>query len=83
MVNPAKAVAEQFVRRSPMTLLVFGALASLADFAVLYMAAVKEDVLYINQGVGLLNNYGLLSTIYSNAVFPYLAKKYYYGVCSI
>jgi hypothetical protein len=83
MVNPARAIMKQFVRRSPMTLLAFGIIASLVDFGLLYMAAVKEGVLYITQGVGLLNNYGLLSTLIGNAVFPYLAKKYYNGVCSI
>jgi len=83
MVNPARVVAEQFVRRSPMTLLVFGVVVSLADFALLYIVAAREGVLYINQGVGLLNNYGLFSTILGNAVFLYLAKKYYDGVCSI
>jgi hypothetical protein len=83
MANPIRALAEQFVRRSPMTLLVFGIVFSLADFLVLYTAAVKEGVLYIDQGVGLLNNYGLFSTLVGNAVFPYLAKKYYDNICSM
>lgn len=83
MVNPARAFAEQFVRRSPMTLLVFGVLVSLVDSALLYMAAAEEGVLYISEGVGLLQHYGLFSSIIGNAIFPYLAKKYYDGVCSI
>src|SRR5437660_1076853 len=83
MMNPARVVTEQFVRRSPMTLRAFGVVASFADFAVLYIAAVEEGVLYISGGVGLLNNYGLFSTILGNAIFLYLAKKYYDSVCSI
>src|SRR6185295_11252738 len=34
-------------------------------------------------GVGLLNNYGLLSTVVGNAISLYALKKYYDGVCSI
>lgn len=66
-----------------MTLLAFGVVISLIDFGLLYLAADREGVLDIPQGVGLLKNYGLFSTLAGNAVFPYLAKKYYEGVCSI
>lgn len=66
-----------------MTLLVFGVAVSLIDFVALYAAAAKERVLHIDQGVGLLDNYGLLSTIVGNAVSLYVAKKYYDGVCSM
>ena len=83
MVNSVRALAKQFVRRSPMTLLVFGVAVSLIDFVALYAAAAQEGVLHINQGIGLLDNYGLLSTIVGNAVSLYVAKKYYDGVCSI
>jgi len=83
MVNPARALAEQFVRRSPTTLLVLGVTISAIDFTALYAASAKEGVLHISQGVGLLNNYGLLSTIVGNPVLVYLAKKYYESVCSI
>lgn len=83
MVNLVRVFAGQFVRRSPMTLLAFGVAASLTDFGLLYMAAAEEGVLRVDQGVGLLNNYGLLSTVVGNAVFFYLAKKYYDGVCAI
>lgn len=83
MVNLARAFAKQFVRRSPMTLLAFGVAVSLIDFIALYAAAAKEGVLHINQGIGLLDNYGLLSTIVGNAVSLYVAKKYYDGVWSI
>lgn len=79
-MNPVRALAEEFSHRSPMTLLVFGGGASLVDSGLLYMAAAKEGVLYITQGVGLLSNYGLVSTLIGNAVLPYLAKKYYDGV---
>jgi hypothetical protein len=83
MRNPIKALAEQFVHRSPTTLLVFGIVLSFLDFSVLYVAAAKEGVLHINGGIGLLNNYGLFSTILGNAIFFYVARKYYDSVCSM
>jgi hypothetical protein len=83
MVNPARGLAEQFVRRSPTTLLAAGIALSLVDFLALYAAAAKEGVLHVSQGIGLLNNYGLFSTIIGNTVFLYAAKKYYDSVCSI
>ena len=83
MWNPARALAEQFVRRSPTTLLVFGVAVSLVDLAALYAAAAREGVLHVSEGIGLLNNYGLFSTILGNAISLYVAKKYYEGVCSI
>src|SRR5258708_321162 len=82
-MNPAKALAAQFVRRSPMALLALGLAWSGFDFATLYTAAASEGVLRINKGIGLLNNYGLFSTIVGNAVSLYLAKKYYDGICAI
>lgn len=83
MVNPARALSEQFVRRSPTTLLGIGMIIALVDFVTLYAAASREGVLYISQGVGLLNHYGIFSTILGNAISLYAAKKYYDGVCSI
>ncbi|MGZ5436150.1 MAG: hypothetical protein ACXWID_12850 [Pyrinomonadaceae bacterium] len=83
MVNPARALARQFVRRSPTTWLGIGVALSVVDFATLYVAAVRDGVLYIDQGIGLLNHYGLLSTIVGNAIALYTAKKYYDGVRSI
>lgn len=83
MLNPVRALADQFLRRSPTTLLSFGVAFSLLDFAALYAAAAREGVLHISEGIGLLDNYGLFSTILGNAVFPYIAKKYYDGVCSM
>jgi hypothetical protein len=83
MANPARALAEQFVRRSPTELLVFGGVLSVADLLVLYAAAWKEGVLHVEQGVGLLTNYGLFSTLLGNAVYLYLAKKYYDYICSM
>lgn len=82
-MNPARALAKQFVLRSPTTLLAFGIAVSLVDFLVLYAVAAKEGVLHVSEGIGLLNNYGLFSTILGNAVSLYVAKKYYDGVCSI
>lgn len=83
MRNPVKALAEQFVRRSPTTLLGFGVVISFIDFSFLYVAAAKEGVLHINGGIGLLNNYALFSTIFGNAIFFYVARKYYDSVCSM
>lgn len=83
MVNPARTLAAQFVDRTPSALLAFGVALSLFDFATLYAAAAKEDVLHLSGGIGLLNNYGLFSTILGNSVFLYLAKKYYDSVCSL
>lgn len=83
MVNPARGLAEQFVRRSPTTLLAFGIALSLVDSLALYAAAAKEGVLHVSKGIGLLNNYGLFSTIIGNAIFLYVAKKEYDSVCSI
>ncbi len=40
-----------------------------------------EHVLHIRGGIGLLDNYGLLSTLTGNAIFPYLARLYYECVC--
>jgi hypothetical protein len=83
MVNPARALSKQFVQRSPTTLLGIGIALSLVDFVTFYAAAVRDGVLHINQGVGLVNHYGLFSTIVGNAIALYAAKKYYDGVCSI
>jgi hypothetical protein len=83
MVNPARALAKQFVRRSPTTLLGIGVALSLVDFLAFYIATVRDGVLQISHGVGLLNHYGLFSTIIGNAISLYAVKKYYDGVCSI
>jgi hypothetical protein len=83
MVNPARALAKQFLRRSPTTLLGIGIALSLVDFVAIYAAAKRDGVLHISQGIGLFNHYALFSDIFCNAVFLYAAKKYYDGVCSI
>src|ERR1051325_10851747 len=83
MVNPARALTKQFVRRSPAALLGIGTALALIDFVTLYTASSREGVLYISQGVGLLNPYEIFSTILGNAISLYAAKKYYEGVCSI
>lgn len=83
MLNPARMLAIQFVRTCPTTLLVLGIAISVVDFVTLYAAAASEGVLYVSEGIGLLNNYGLFSTILGNAIALYVAKKYYDGVCSI
>src|SRR6185503_11174118 len=83
MFNPARALSRQFVRRSPTTLLGIGIALSLIDFLAVYAAAARDGVLWIDQGVGLLNHYGFFSTIFSNAISLYAVKKYYDGVCAI
>lgn len=82
MRNPGRILAERFVRLSPPTILAFGFALSLLDFLALYLAATKEGVLYIEEGVGLLSNQGILSTILGNAFFLFLAKQYYDAICS-
>jgi hypothetical protein len=83
MRNPVRNITKQFLHRSPTALLSFGIAVSLIDSLALYGAAAKDGVLHINQGVGLLNNYGLFSTIAGNAISFYVARKYYDSVCSI
>ena len=74
MLHPARALANQFLVRSTLTLLATGCALSLIDFAALYSAAAKEGVLHIPRGVGLLDNYGLLATLIANGVVINLAK---------
>jgi hypothetical protein len=83
MRSPAKTLAHQFLTSSPLTLLAFGILLSLFDFSALYGAASRDGVLRIDHGVGLLQNYGLISSIFGNSVFLYLAKIYYDAIRSI
>jgi hypothetical protein len=83
MRNPAKLLTEQFVLRSPFTLLVAGTALAVVDLLTIYAAASKDGVIRIEGGVGLVNHYGLMSTIAGNAISFYVAKKYYDGVCSI
>lgn len=83
MVNPARALLKQFARRSPVSLLGIGTVLSLVDFGVVYAAAARDGVLWMEQGVGLLEHYGFLSTIFGNTIALYAAKKYYDGVRSI
>ncbi len=82
-MNPIKELTNQFLVNSRFTILAMGVVLSLIDFGMLYWAAAKEGVLHIDRGVGLLQNYGLFSTVLGNALFPYLAKTYYDAVGSI
>jgi len=82
-MSPLKALAAQFVRRDPGAVLAFGIVLSLVDFGTLYTAASAEGVLRIKGGIGLLDNLGLLSTLFGNAISLYAAKKYYDGVQSM
>src|ERR1041385_1301632 len=83
MVNPAQPFARGFLRLNSTMLLALGTVVSAVDAVTLFNAAKWDGVLRIDQGVGLLNNYGLISTLVGNALFFYLAKKYYQGVGSI
>ena len=83
MRNPVKVLAKEFLERPPATLLGLGIAISVLDALILYGAANKEGVLHVDQGVGLLKNYGLFSTIVGNAISFYAARKYYDSVCSI
>jgi hypothetical protein len=60
-----------------------GVALSLLDFIAIYAAAARDGVLHLSQGIGLLDHYGLLSTIVGNSISLYAAKKYYDGICSI
>lgn len=75
-----RALFDQFLQRSPFRLLGFGIAVSLVDSLMLYGAASKNGVLHIENGVGLLNNYGLISTIIGNAISFYLVRRYYDSV---
>ena len=83
MVSPVRVVVNQFLFRSPMTLLAVGLVISGLDFGFLFVAARKESVLHIPQGVGLLDNFGLLSTVIGNAFSFYVVRKYFDYVCAI
>src|SRR6185369_690638 len=83
MVSPEKVVVNQFLFRSPMILLAAGFGISGLDFLFLFVAAARESVLHIPQGVGLLDNLGLLSTVIGNAFSFYVVRKYYDYVCAI
>jgi hypothetical protein len=77
VVRAIRSLFEQFFRRSPFTLLGFGIALSIVDSLILYLAARRNGVLQIEHGVGLLKNYGLISTIVGNSVAFYLVRKYY------
>ena len=76
MLNPAKLLAAEFLKRTPATLLGAGVSLSLVDFVLLYCAASRDGVLHLRPGVGLLENYGLLATILNDGVLICLAKVY-------
>jgi hypothetical protein len=76
-------VAIQFLRVTPLILLVIGIGLALLDLFMLYIAAKQDGVLHIPEGIGLLQDYGLFSTVFGNAILIYLARRYYEAVCSI
>jgi|ERR1700674_350731 len=81
MRDPLKLLAAGFARSSPVILLAAGIFVSVLQLVTFFGAARLEGTLFIKNGVGLLNNYGLLSTLVGNAVLPYLARLYYEYVC--
>lgn len=83
MRDPAQALANQFLRATPLTLLWVGTGLALLDFSALFVAAQHDGVLYIPNGVGLLQDYGLFSTVAGDAILLYLARQYYEAIFSI
>lgn len=83
MSRPIRGVVDQFLRTSPVILLILGAGIALLDFWILYEAADREGVLRIQNGVGMLQDYGLLSTLAGDGILIYLARRYYDAVSSI
>lgn len=72
----ARAI-EGFAATSADRLLIFGVLvATLFGFAFVWIATI-ENVLFIENGVGLLQNYGLFAAILGDAVLFFLTKKYF------
>src|SRR4051812_23696438 len=82
MANPIRGLARQFLRHSPAAVLFAGVVVALVDFAILYAAATADGVLRISGGIGLLQNYGLWSTVVGNPLLLYVARKYYEVVSS-
>lgn len=83
MRNPIRSAINHFLRTTPLTLLLFGLVVALLDFMGLYAAAAKEGVLEISGGVGLLQDYGLISTVFGDAVLLYLVRWYYDTIYSV
>lgn len=83
MMDRLGAFAERLLRSNPSALLAYGMVISVLDAAILYSAAAREGVLHIRGGVGLLENYGILSTLAGNALLLYLVSRYYKAVRSI
>jgi hypothetical protein len=81
MRNPFTVPAEQFLRTAASTLLLVGSGIALLDFTLLFAAADKESVLVIPNGIGLLQDLGLFSTIVGDAILIYLIRKYYDMIC--
>ena len=83
MRSPVRPAVDQFLRTAPLVLLLAGIGLALLDFAILYIAAEHEHVLRIPKGIGLLQDYGLISTVAGDAILIYLARRYYDAACSI
>lgn len=82
MRNPFRALSEQFLRISPFTVLFFSVAVALLDGAALFAASEHDGVLTIKGGVGLLQNFGLFSTVMGDAILLFLARQYYDVICS-
>lgn len=76
-MNARKSLTKQFIKRAPETLLLFSIILAFFEFILLFIAAKNEDVLFIDGGIGLLNNYGVFASLVGDALLLYLIKKYY------
>lgn len=82
MRNPIRAALGRFAALDPAILLIGGVTLSSFDAAFLYVAAARDGVLRINGGVGLLQNYGLASTLLGNAFLLFVVRRYSDAVLS-
>lgn len=83
MVDPLKGLARGYIRRSPQTWLIVTALIAVLQGLLFLYAGMRDGVLLIPGGIGLLQNYGLWANLAGNVAFAYFARKYYAEVVSI
>lgn len=80
MHDPFRALAMFYLQCRSIVLLAAGVALSALQFVAFVQAARNEGMLRIAGGVGFLDNYGLLSTLFGNAVLPYIVRCYYQSV---
>lgn len=69
-------ISKYFLQIKAEYLLVINVLIAFVEFIMMYLAAKKENVLFIDGGIGFLNNYGVMSVILGDALLIYMAKKH-------